>query len=267
MEILNRENAPFGAQVWSTIDTKMAEFLTKRLGMRGVVDFDGTPTYDTDSVSTKQINVISNKDNLFIATREPVKMVEIKKGFRLSKSVIDDIKRGIEDFDDTELAKAANEFASVENNMVLSGLSKANIEGILENKATKKVDVASTKEILASVAKALGTFNAEFVDGPYKFVISSATLAKLYTEFFDGISVKTKLDDILGAGAFVINQDIGDDKALLISQRGGDFKFYSGLDVSIGYEKDAKDSVELFLLETCAFRTLSPEAAIVMNLK
>jgi len=97
-------------------------------------------------------------------------------------------------------------------------------------------------------------------------VLSSATLAKLYTEFYDGISLKSKIDHILGAGSIVVNQDIGDDRALIVSQRGGDFEFFSGLDLSIGFEKELKDAVELFVIQTCAFRNLAPEAAIVFHL-
>lgn len=267
MEILNRANAPFGASVWGTIDLTLNEFLTKRLNLRSVVDFDGGYSYETDSIPTKYSTEVSNKNGVLISTREPIKMVEIKKSFKLSKSVIENIKKGIEDFDDKELAAVANEFSSVENNMILSGLKEANIGGITTNKDIKTIEVKLTKDILGAVAKSLGTFNQEFVDGTFKLVISSATMAKLYTEFFDGISVKTKLDDILGAGNIVINQDIGDSKALIISQRGGDFEFYSGLDVSIGFEKETKDSVELFLIQTCAFRVLAPEAAIVLGIK
>ncbi len=267
MEILNRANAPFGAGAWGIIDATLGEFLTKRLNLRSVVDFDGSYTYETDSIATKYSTEVSSKNGVSIATREPIKMVEIKKSFKLSKSVIEDIKKGIENFDDKELATAANEFSSVENNMILSGLKEANIEGITTNKDVKSIEVKSTKDILGAVAKSLGTFNQEFVDGTFKLVISSGTMAKLYTEFFDGISVKTKLDDILGAGNIIINQDIGDNKALMISQRGGDFEFYSGLDVSIGFEKETKDVVELFLMQTCAFRVLSPEAAIVLDIK
>jgi uncharacterized linocin/CFP29 family protein len=54
---------------------------------------------------------------------------------------------------------------------------------------------------------------------------------------------------------------------MIISQRGGDFEFCSGLDLSIGFEKVNKESIELFLIETCALRILGPEAAVVFNLK
>lgn len=267
MEILNRSNAPFGTGVWSKIDATLGGFLSKRLSLRSVVDFNETPTYNTDAISTKQRSELSNKNGLSIATREPIKMLEIKKNFTLSKSVIEDIKRGVEDFDDKELARAANEFASIENSMILDGIKAANIGGILSHSEVNSLDVNSTKELLSAVAKSLGMFNSEFVDAPFKLLLSSATMAKLYTEFFDGISLKSKLDDILGAGNIVINQDIGENKALILSARGGDFEFFSGLDISIGYEKENKEGAELFLIQTCAFRILGPEAAIVLNLK
>ncbi len=267
MEILNRTNAPFSSAVWSVIDESMSEFLSKRLSLRGVVDFKDQYAYDTDAVSTKQLKKLSDKKGLSISIREPIKMVEIKKTFTLSNDAIEQIKRGVDDFEDEELANAANEFATVENNMILEGLKEAGFSGIANHSEVKNMDVKSIKDILSSVAKSLGIFNKEFVDGNFKLVLSSSTMAKLHTEFFDGISVKTKLDDILGSGAIVINEDIGDDRAMIISQRGGDFEFYSGLDLSVGFEKVNKDSVELFLIQTCALRVVGPEAAIVFNLK
>lgn len=267
MEILNRINAPFGSGVWSELDNTLGKFLAKRLNLRGIIDFNQGYTYDDDAISTKSLNEVSNKKGLSIGTRVPIKMVEVKKTFSLNKDVIEDIKRGIEDYDDSALANAANEFATVENTMILNGLKEANIEGIIANKEVESLTVNSTKEILSAVAKSLGIFNKNFVEGNIKLILSSSTLAKLYTEFFDGISVKAKIDDILGSGNIVVNEDIGDKTALLLSQRGEDFEFFSGLDVSLGYEKELKDGIELFLIQTCAFRVLGPEAAVVLNLK
>jgi uncharacterized linocin/CFP29 family protein len=267
MEILNRTNAPFSSGVWSTIDETMREYLSKRLAMRGLVDFEDQYSYDTDAIFTKELKTLSNQKGLSISTREPIKMLEIKKTFTLSNDTIEQIKRGVEDFEDKELASAANEFATIENTMILEGLKQADFQGIANHKDVKKVEVKSTKAILQGVAQSLGTFNKEFVEGDFKLVLSSATMAKLYTEFFDGISVKTKLDDILGENQLVINEDMGNDKAMIISQRGGDFEFCSGLDISVGFEKTNKDNVELFLLQTCALRILGPEAAIIFNLQ
>ncbi len=267
MEILNRANAPFGEGVWSEIDEVMGEFLSKRLNLRAAVDFKDGYDYHTDGISTGDVKSVSNKNDLSIQARVPLNMIEVKKRFKLGSGVIEDIKRGMSDYDDSAFADAANAFAASENGMILQGIKQAGIEGIMSSGEVKSVSVNSAKEILSAVAKGLGTFNKEFVGGPFKLVISSATMAKLHTEFFDGISVKAKLDDILGSGSIVVNEDIGDKDALLLSQQGGDFEFYSGLDVSVGFEKEVKDGVELFVTQTCTFRVLGPEAAIAIKMK
>lgn len=267
MEILNRINAPFSNTVWGVIDETMSAFLSKRLNLRAIIDFKDNYSFETDAVFTKNIKEISSNKGLTISTREPIKMVEIKKTFTISNSVIDQIKRGVEEFEDKEFAAAANDFAAVENNMILQGLKEAGFTGIANHPELINMDVKSTKDILGSVAKSLGMFNKEFVGDGFKLVVSSDTLTKFYTEFFDGVSLKTKLEDILGTGNIVVNEDIGDNRAIIISQRGGDFEFCSGLDLSIGFEKANKNNVELFLIQTCALRVLSPEAAIVFNLQ
>lgn len=267
MELLNKTKAPFGNVVWEEIDKTLNEYLSKRLNLRSVIDFNDTYDFDTDSISTKKISTLKNDNGLTISKREPISMVEIKKIFSLSKNVIQDIQRGMSDYDDSSLREVSNDFSQIENSIILSGLSGANIDGIITNSEIKSIEVKSTKDILAGVAKAMGVFNKEFVSGTFKLVVSSQTLGKLYTEFFDGFSVKTKLDDILGSNEIIVNQTIGDDKALLISQRGGDFEFYSGLDVCVGFEKELDESIELFLLQTLSFRVINPEAAILLNLK
>lgn len=267
MEILNRTNAPFGNEVWNIIDTQMSEFLSKKLVLRSIVDFNDTYTFDTDAISTKNLKKLSSKDGLTISTREPIKIVEIKKSFNISKNIIEDIKRGIQDFDDKDFTTAADNFSTIENNLILNGISQANITGILSNKSVESIEVSDYKDLLQGVAKSLGIFNKNFVSGSFKLIISNTTLAKLYTEFFDGISLKTKIDDMLGVGNIIISDDIGDKKVLIVAQRGGDFEFFSALDVSIGFEKENKNDIELFLLETCAFRTTGAEGAVIINIK
>lgn len=266
MEVLNHSTIPFGDTVWNTIESEVSKFLSKRLTLRSAVDFKEGYGFETDAVSTKNIKEISSSNGLEISTREPIKMLEVKKTFGIPLNVIEDIKRDKANFDDAALTEAVNSFATVENDVILNGNKKANIEGVLtgiKNKLTAK----DTKEILTCVAKSMGIFNKNFVEGPFKLIISSETLAKLNVESFDGMSLKSKIDEIFGSDALIVNQDIGNDKALVISQRGGDFEFYSGLDVSLGFEKETAKEVELFLLQTFTFRNISPEAAVLIEIK
>jgi uncharacterized linocin/CFP29 family protein len=50
--------------------------------------------------------------------------------------------------------------------------------------------------------------------------------------------------------------------AVVVSQRGGDFAFESGQDLSIGYDSHDGDVVRLYLEESFSFHVATPEAAV-----
>ena len=57
----------------------------------------------------------------------------------------------------------------------------------------------------------------------------------------------------------------GVDGAVVVSQRGGDFLFEVGEDLSIGYESHDADAVELYLVESFTFRVVTPDAAVALT--
>lgn len=266
MDILNRNAAPFGTQVWTKIDTEFQDLLSKRVKLRSIFDFNTTKTFDDDSIATGRTKKLSKFKTSSVYTREPIKIVEVKHTFILDNAVLDELKRGIEDFDNSTMQEAANAFASVENSLILDGLKEANIEGILSAFADSKIKATDAKDILTQCAKSLETFDNNFIDGPFKLVLSYNTLSKLVVESIGGISIKEKLTQLLGADALIVTNAIGDDKALMVSQRGGDFEFYSSVDISLGFEGAKANGAELFLFESCALKIITPEAGILIEL-
>ena len=57
----------------------------------------------------------------------------------------------------------------------------------------------------------------------------------------------------------------GVEGAIVVSQRGGDFLLEVGEDLSIGYDRHDADSVDLYLVESFAFRVLTSEAAVALT--
>jgi uncharacterized linocin/CFP29 family protein len=51
----------------------------------------------------------------------------------------------------------------------------------------------------------------------------------------------------------------------VVSQRGGDFLFEAGEDLSIGYDRHDLDTVDLYLVESFTFRVATPEAAVALT--
>jgi uncharacterized linocin/CFP29 family protein len=55
------------------------------------------------------------------------------------------------------------------------------------------------------------------------------------------------------------------DGAVVVSQRGGDFLFESGEDLSVGYDHHDVDTLDLYLVESFTFRVATPEAAVALT--
>ena len=54
------------------------------------------------------------------------------------------------------------------------------------------------------------------------------------------------------------------DGAVVVSQRGGDFDFVCGQDLSIGYRSHTADTVGLYLEESFTFQVREPRAAVAL---
>ncbi len=265
MKFLNRETSPIAAAIWTQIDSVFTPMLSQRLKLRSIVGFTSVP-FETDAVATGKLKTLSSVKELTLSARKPIAMVEIRYDFDLPKSIVEAFKRDKPDFDDTVFKEVTNRFSAVENSLILEGLKEADIEGILSKIPSKPIHAKHTKGLIDAVALMMVAFKAEFVEGPYKLVLSTATLIKMVAESEGGISVKSRLETLLGADFFVVCESIGDDKILALSQRGGDFVLYNGLDVSIGFSEEKADSYALFITESCTFRIISPEAAVLITL-
>lgn len=266
MKFLNREEAPLSQEMWDLIDTNMMALLAKRLKIRSVVDFEAGYDFTTDAIATGNLRTVSESDGLRVGLREPILMAEIRYDFSIPKTTLEAMKRDIEGFDDAPMRAAANAFGSAENGMILDGLEATGTAGLFASLTQPALQASGAKELMVAAARSTGMFNNEFVDGPFKLLVSGNTFAQLVVEAEGGETMKQKIENVLGANAVVITEALGDDTALVISQRGGDFVFYCGLDVQVGFDSESDDALNFFLLESGAFRVINPEAAVRIDL-
>lgn len=265
MKFLNRETSPIPAAVWDQIDSVFAPLLSQRMKLRSLVGFTSVP-FETDAIATGNLKSLISADDLTLSVREPIRMVEIRYDFDLPKAIVEAFKRDKPDIDDTVFKKVSNRFSAIENSLILEGVKEAQIEGLLKYIPRQPIHAKDTKGLIDAVASTMAAFGGAFVEGPYKLVLSTATLIKMVTESEGGVSVKNRLETLLGADFFVVCESIGDDKILALSQRGGDFALYNALDVSIGYAEEKAESYTLFIIESCTFRIINPEAALLITL-
>ena len=191
-------------------------------------------------------------------------LLEVRFDFALSRSELDDVERGARDVDFSALDSAARQFARAENQSVFHGYEDAGITGITTASSHAPIVLSTdANRYPETVARAVDMLRQSGVGGPYGLAIAPA----LYTEIVEttehgGYPLFDHLREILGGDVVWAPGVSG---GVVLSQRGGDFIFECGEDISIGYASHDAGTVNLYLEESYSFRVLEPDAAIALQ--
>jgi len=183
--------------------------------------------------------------------------------FTIARDEIDDVARGARDLRFDDLDRAAWEAAEIENRVVFHGWPDADIDGIAHTVPDGDRRLGKeTGDYPGIVAAAVEKLRLAGVQGPYAL----AAGPEIYTRIVEtvengGYLLLDHLGKILG-GTVVWTPGL--DGAVVLSQRGNDFRFEMGQDLSVGYSHHNADLVHLYLEETFTFQVTEPDAAITL---
>ena len=163
-----------------------------------------------------------------------------------------------------DLDAAARRIAEAENVAVFHGWPAADLVGIAQGEGLTQIALGSNVELYPRhVAKAVETLLSIGISGPYGLALGPDDYTSLVeTTEHGGLIVFDHIRQILG-GQIVWAPGV--QGAIVLSQRGGDFVFEVGQDLSLGYDHHDADHVHLYLEESFTFRASTPEAAVVLT--
>jgi uncharacterized linocin/CFP29 family protein len=266
MSHLLRSHAPITEASWSLIDDEARERLAPALAARKLVDFSGPRGWEHSATNLGRTTVLADApgDGTDARQRKVLPVVELYAPFSLSRDELRDGDRGAEDVDLEALDKAAHQIAGAENRAVFHGWAAAGITGIAQAAAHDPIalgeDCATYPRHVARAVEALLHVG---VEGPYGLALGPAAYTRvLETSEHGGYPLLNHLRNIVD-GPLVWSPGV--DGAVVVSQRGGDFLFESGEDLSIGFDSYDADSVNLYLVESFTFRVATPEAAVALT--
>src|SRR5436190_909784 len=184
--------------------------------------------------------------------------------FALARSELRDADRGAGDVDLDALGAAAHRIAIAENRAVFHGWEAAGITGIAQASTHDAITLGEDCERYPRhVARAVDAMLCAGVGGPYGLALGPEIHTRvLETTEHGGYPLLDHLRKIVG-GPLVWAPGV--EGAVVVSQRGGDFLFEAGEDLSIGYESHDAQSVDLYLLESFTFRVATAEAAVALS--
>ncbi|MDO9356039.1 MAG: family 1 encapsulin nanocompartment shell protein [Solirubrobacteraceae bacterium] len=266
MSHLLRSHAPISDKGWKLIDEEAIDRLTAGLGARRIVDFEGPFGFEYSSTNLGRAEPIANDGLAGITAKRRVVLpvVELRADFELSRQELLNADRGDIAIDTDPVALAALQMVEAENRTVFHGSAALGITGITEASPHPAIPAGSTLDAYpAAIANAVETLLRIGVAGPYALALGRDDYtAVVEGSEHGGYPVASELRKILG-GPIVWAPGI--DGGIVVSQRGGDFVFESGQDLSVGYWSADADHVRLYLEETFTFRVVSPEAAVAVG--
>ncbi len=265
MNNFKRELAPISTAAWKEIDAEATRILKLRLAGRKLVDFDGPlgPTAAAVNTGRRESLTSAPVDNIEASRRQVLALVELRSYFELSREELDGVERGSEDPELQPLIDAASQLAQAEDTAIFHGYAAGGIKGIDQASSHPAQPIPDDYQSYPhSIAEATRMLRLAGVDGPYGIALGPRYYAGLTQATGDGgypvLNVVRKLVD----GPLVWAPAVKG--AVVLSLRGGDFELTVGNDVSIAYQSHTDKAVRLYLVETMAFRVITPEAAVAL---
>ncbi|MCW3064261.1 MAG: bacteriocin [Solirubrobacterales bacterium] len=266
MSHLLREHAPVTEAGWREIDTEARERLTPALATRKLIDFAGPLGWEYSATNLGRVAELAGEPIVGIEARQRrvLPLLELRAPFTVSRDELRDLDRGAADIDFEALDAAAQRIAVAENRAVFHGLSAASIGGIAELTTHPGISLGDSDfdRYPTHVARAVEMLLSAGIDGPYGLALGpECYTGVIETTERGGYPLLDHLRKIIG-GPLVWSPGVSG--AVVVSERGGDFLFESGQDLSVGYDHHDADNVHLYLEESFSFRVATPEAAVAL---
>jgi len=264
MNHLYRDIAPISLDGWGVIDREATDRLPTYLAARKLVDFAGPHGWSHSATDLGRSSTIAGpSQGVVAAQRNVLPLMELRAEFNVSRVQLDDVERGAADPDLPELDEAVRQIALGENVTVFHGHQAAGLRGITESTSHQPVEVDGVGASADGVARAVNVLRTAGIDGPYGLAICPDSYTRIVeTTEYGGHLLFDHLRAILG-GPLVWAP--GMEGGVVLSQRGGDFQFDCGQDLSIGYLDHDADVVRLYIEESFSFRVLEPDAAVTLR--
>jgi uncharacterized linocin/CFP29 family protein len=264
MNHLLRSHAPVSDTGWELLDQEARDRLTPALAARKLVDFSGPHGWEYSATNLGRAPLQSESDqDVSVRRRNVLPLIELRAGFELSRAELCDADRGADDADLAALDAAAHRIAIAENGAVFHGLAGAT-RGIAEVSPHEQTELGEAADAYPrKVASAVEQLLCNGIAGPYGLALGRDQYRRVIeTAEHGGYLLLDHLRKILD-GPIVWAPGVSG--AVVLSMRGGDFKFESGQDLALGYESHDAEVVRLYLEESFSFHVATPEAAVALK--
>lgn len=261
MDLLRQNLAPISNRAWEEINETAQDKFKSLLSARKFSAFEGPKGLDFAAVGTGKINIKDKKSDVKFGLYEVMPLVEARVSFKLNLWELDNLERGAEGVDLSELEEAAEKMAAFEEKIIYKGLKSGGIDGIYGAAENKLNFTGKAEDIPGCIAHSVNKFNTLGIEGPYTLIVNPDLWVEISSQN-KGYPLLKQVKNLI-EGDIIVSESA--DKPVLLSKDSGGFKIVSGIDLSIGYHSHNTKEVELYFTESFTFRVIDPDTYIVFE--
>ncbi|MDP0489268.1 MAG: family 1 encapsulin nanocompartment shell protein [Fusobacterium sp. JB021] len=257
MNNLNKNMAPISNEAWEVLNERTKEILVKIISARKVVSIKNVG--DLKSIPTGKIN-LKKVEDMEYGVYDVLPLIETRFNFTLNRWELDNISRGDNNINLTNLDKAIFKAAKFEEDLIYNGLD--NVEGLINSCENPPMKIGETpKEILESISKAVIILKDKYISDKLDLIVNYDTWIKL-NSIDSHIPLIKRIKELI-KGEVIVSKFTP--KTILIPHKNENFELSIGNDFSIGYQTHTSREVTLFITESFVFRILDKELFIILE--
>lgn len=232
---LFREDAPFGEDVWSKLDSVMVSAAKSRLSGRRLLDIEGPYGYSLKSVPLHDEPVADADASVMCSRSLPVPLIETR--FTLGARDLATFEETGFALDTGAVAMAAQAAAAAEDRLVFEGSKNLGIPGLMTADGVGSVKMGNWQEpgaAAADVTGAIDTLDQAGFHGPYLLALTPSLYNMLYRLLPHGF--RTELQHIEGILGTTVIKAPGIKKGGVLLASGRQYaSIVIGQDMTIGF--------------------------------
>ncbi len=266
-DYLQREDAPFGSEVWELLDSTVAGVAMSQLAVRRIVETVGPYGYGFKQLPGSD-EVVAQQDGVSIAASRAIPVVELSASFVLPRRDLAAFKATRVNPDLGPAVKAALAMAAQEDRILLEGSKKNAATGLTNTEGICKVPLSDWTKVGAAadnLIEAVSALDKAGFHGPYTLAIAPDKYNLLFRRYpqADGTELEHIRQLVTGG---IVKAPALNSGALLVASGPQYVAILVGQDLRVGFVGPTADlGYEFTLSESFALQVYAPGAVCLLK--
>lgn len=266
-DYLQREDAPFGAEVWELLDTTVAGVAASQLSVRRIVETVGPYGYGFKQLPGND-EVVAEQDGVSIAASRAIPVMQLSASFVLPRRDLAAFKATHVNPDLAPAVKATLAMAAQEDKVLLEGSKKNGLAGLTNTEGICKVSLGDWTKIGAAadnLIEAVSVLDKAGFHGPYALALAPDKYNLLFRMYPQGSATEFQHLHQLVTGGIVKAPALASG-GVLVAQGPQYVAILVGQDLQIGFVGPTADlGYEFTLSESLALQVYAPQAICLLK--